>query len=228
MRHVECSCVLAIMLAKSFAAAVAISSLFFVSVAHADGSGQATDAANAPAPAKTESRWYGYQTLATDAAAVAFLAISASADSKPAANVSGVMALGTYAIAPAVIHGIHGHAGKAVGDVAIRVLTPVLGIGLGALIGAAAYQGHDDGTIGGAIGDAAGGMVATLEGAAIGGLIGIGTAITIDAAVLAREDVPVEKKEAERPIAKAKTGPTFHPNAAPTKDGFMAGVGGTF
>lgn len=219
------------MSAKILAAAVALSSVLLASsAAHADETnGPGASTTEAPAAPKTESRWYGYQTLASDAASVAFVAISASSDSKPVATVSGVMGLATFAIAPGVIHGLHGHTGKAVGDVAIRVFAPLVGVGAGALIGAATYHGHDDGTFGGAVGDVAGVMAATLEGALIGGLVGVGTAITIDAAVLAREDVPVEKKEAPPPVAKAKAGPTFHPSAAPTKDGgFMAGLSGTF
>lgn len=69
---------------------------------------------------KTESRWYGYQTLASDAAAVALLpAMSAGSDSEPVSTTAGVLGLATYAVAPAIIHGVHGHPGKAVGDTAI-------------------------------------------------------------------------------------------------------------
>lgn len=222
------------MFAKTLAAMSAAAVLLVASVAHADEPSsewtpEATEAAARPVPPPTESSWYGYQTLSTDAAAIALVAIGATSDSTPVKGATGVMGVATYAIAPAVIHGVHGHAGKAVGDVAIRIFTPLVGIGVGALAGAAMFEPSRDPGLTGVITNTFGKEVAILEGAAIGGFIGIGTAIAIDAAALGWETVPAQKKEAPRPIASAKpAGPTFHPSGGPTRDGFVAGVGGTF
>lgn len=106
------------MFAKVLSAVSAAAILLAASVAHADEPTPSPDAetkAEGPTP-KTESRWYGYQTLASDAAAVALFAMSAGSDSEPVSTTAGVLGLATYAVAPAIIHGVHGHPGKAVGD----------------------------------------------------------------------------------------------------------------
>ena len=136
----------------------------------------------APA-APVKERWYGWQTLVTDAGAVTLtIALTANADEHDDAAVIGALVIGAsaFALGGPLVHGAHGRWGKAGVSLALR-----LGLSL----------------IGGAIGaDSCSQYVYDHEGCAIGygavGLIaGATTAVIVDAAVLARAPVPAPARD---------------------------------
>ncbi len=119
-------------------------------------------------------------------------------------SITGVL---TYGFGAPAVHAAHGHAGKALGSLGLR-----LGLPIGfAMIG---------GTI-------AGGCSASSEGcnsltaAAVGLFLGMGAAIALDSAVLAREDVPREPR-------KIETGLRLAPSVTLGRDRLGAGVAGSF
>ncbi|MEB2311201.1 MAG: hypothetical protein OZ921_02980 [Sorangiineae bacterium] len=127
------------------------------------------------APAEPSStRWYGEQTLIADGASLAVFGLGASTRS-----LSGFMAVGAigYALAAPAVHLGHGRVGTAFLDLGQRLAIPGLfGLG-GALV---ACQG----------GNSTGESFCGLTGFALGLGVGVPAAIAIDAALLAREEVP--------------------------------------
>jgi hypothetical protein len=116
--------------------------------------------------------------LTTDGAALAVVIAGASASSGTV-----VMAgFGTYVFGAPTVHGIHRHVGKAFGSFGLRVGLPIGGF----FVGYAATKkdcSNDESTS-----DFCG--LEGVAGGALGMLVGMGAAIAIDSAVLAREDVP--------------------------------------
>ncbi len=196
---------------------------------------EASPAADQPvAKVSKESHWYGYQTLAVDAAALGLYALSGTADGTTAGSVLGTTGVVAYAVVPGVIHLAHHSPGKAVGDLALRVGTPLVAGAIGFVIGLATYSPpppSQPATIGEAIAqpieETGRVMRAGVDGLQVGALIGAAAAIGIDAAFLAREDV---RKPEPAPTAAAKTASTttIVPSLGPTKNGFSAGLSGTF
>jgi len=133
---------------------------------------------------QTEPRWYGWQTLIVDATSIVMTPIV------PALGVTG------YFLGGPIVHVAHWHGLHMLASLGVRVGAPTVGL----FVGLAAANG------------CTGDDFCELEGAAIGALIGIGVAIAVDAAVIARDEVPVEKKTAIVPFL------------APGR----AGIGGTF
>lgn len=129
-------------------------------------------------PEMTE-RWYGWQSLSADGAALLLLiAAGASSDQRnqlPA--VFGYGSLGVYLLGGPVSHFAHDNPGRALGSLAMRA-------GLPLAFGAAGSQLED------CSGDE-GYDLCGIVGALLGGTLGIATAITIDAALLSYEEVPV-------------------------------------
>jgi hypothetical protein len=118
-----------------------------------------------PPPVVMESRWYGWQTLLADVAAVA------------AASAGGEAGLGVYALGGPIVHWSHGNTGRGFGSLALRTGAPIV-------LGAAFVAGCDPDE------DAEFGCL----GAALAGVgLGMVTAIVLDASVLARDEVPVER-----------------------------------
>jgi hypothetical protein len=134
---------------------------------------------------KTETRWYGWQTLLSDGLAVV---------ATPLAPPLGV---GMYFLGAPIIHIAHLEGFNVLKSLGMRVISPVVG----GLVGLAAADGCS-------------GFLCELEGGAWGVIIGAGVAIVVDAAFIAREDVPVEKKKTA----------TIVPIITPGR----VGVGGTF
>jgi hypothetical protein len=125
--------------------------------------------------------WYGYQTLATDGGAVAFmLALGASHDH---ASQQGLMvgALTMYELGAPTVHFAHHQVGRGFIDLGLRVGLPVLGTIVGGALGLA--------TAGPAT---ASNWFASLDGevsgAIVGGTLGLISASAIDAVFLAREE----------------------------------------
>ncbi len=118
-----------------------------------------------------ESRWYGWQTLTTDGVAIGLVLVGASAESTAVAL--GGAAL--YGLGAPVIHEKHGQPGKAFASLGLRVTLPLA-------LGYVSYEAQG--------GNHCGRELCELATFGEGFLVGIGVAILIDAAVLARQDVP--------------------------------------
>lgn len=75
--------------------------------------------------------WYGWQTLLTDSASVAFFVVAAEEGS------SGVFfaGLGTYLLGGPIVHAAHGEGRKAGMSFGLRLASPLLSAGTGYLIG---------------------------------------------------------------------------------------------
>jgi hypothetical protein len=127
-------------------------------------------------------RWYGWQTLSTDAAALALALLAGTSSgagiSSSAGEALGWLALGTYGLGAPAVHFVHRNPGRALGSFGIRLGMPIAG----AFAGASLASGCD-------------GFLCEASGAALGLLIGVGGAVAIDAAVLARETKPKHRDQ---------------------------------
>jgi hypothetical protein len=155
-----------------------------------------------------ETYWYGWQTLIADGTSLVVLPVLGGATQSEA--LLG-MAVGGYFLAPPVIHAVHGRWGMTFASLGIRLGLPTVGV----LLGAAADQ------------DECGGDLCLPVGAAIGFIIGIGGAVTIDAALLSDEKIDTEERDA---AARAKRrGFAWTPVVGPRKEGgFDVGFGAIF
>jgi hypothetical protein len=131
--------------------------------------------------------WYGWQTLAADAATLsvfvtAGIASSRGGSDKVSAPMSVVGVLG-YELAPGIVHFAHRHPGRGFASFGIRIGLPLAG----ALLGASIASGCD-------------GFLCEAGGAAVGALAGVGGAIAIDAAVFAYDDPAPEQRSSLSPL----------------------------
>lgn len=177
------------------------------SLAAADENDETTDdvteaptVAAAPRPAQEPSRWYGWQTLATDGLALGSGIVGASTDT----GALGTFALGTYLVGAPIVHLAHDAPGRAFGSLALRAGLPAAGLLAGCQLD------QDDG------------MFGCLGGAALGVVIGMGAAIAIDSAALAWTDAKTTPVDAH-PKGLA-LGPTFSVG----KGAYGLGLGGVF
>lgn len=197
--------------------------LFVAGSAHADEQSTTpeptstpTPGAKAEAPKKKMEVWYGYQTLTADGSALILGILSGASDSGGAQVGFAVASLVSYAVIPSVIHGVHGHPGRAAGDAAIRLGAPVVGALLGGFIGNAASSSNQS--------DFGDDFAGTIVGGLIGFAAGIAGASIIDATLLTYETVDVEPPPPDRKPQAI----TVLPSAGPTRNGFSAGLAGTF
>lgn len=107
--------------------------------------------------------WYGLETLAVDAAAVALVAVGAALDSEAAVG-AGLITAG---IGAPLLHASKGRTGVAVGSLALRLGATVVLANLGA---SASCDGE----------------FCSLGNAAIGAMAGYGAAVLIDSVFLSR------------------------------------------
>lgn len=142
--------------------------------------------------AEPERRWYGAQTLAVDAISIGLVLGGARAR---ATEWSTLGILGFVAGGP-LVHAFHGHGEKALGSGLMRVGFPVAG----GVIGYAAAADDQSWTSG-------------LYGFVVGSLLGVGTAITLDASVLAWEPRRIER---------------WRPNVSLGQDRALVGATGSF
>jgi hypothetical protein len=186
-------------------AAVLLASLSITSSALAD---------DAPAAEKTpaEPRWYGYQTLTLDGVALGVTAAGVAQKSTLPA-----VGLVTYVVGAPIVHVVHGHGIKALADLGLRVGAPIGGALAGAIIGVAVLPRSAD---------AFDGLANMYYGFVVGGLLGIGSAVAVDAAFLAREDAP--KKDKADDASRTSASVQWTPTVAPSPGGATAGVVGTF
>lgn len=176
---------------------------------------ESTPATVPVAEVKTETRWYGWQTLVVDLGAWngAGLAVLATGDrpsfdspSTPSAAQRAIVTswLAVHMLATPAIHYLHGHGDRAGLSFLLRVGSLGLGLIGGAGVGTIASNG-----------DAQGAMT----GGVAGGTLGLVTPIVIDAAFLTKDKV--EKKPSDAAM--------LMPSAAIMPKGdAMFGLGGAF
>jgi len=177
----------------------------------------------------TETRWYGWQIILADAATVGL---------SLATKDGHVAAVGYVGAAP-LVHLAHLQVGRAGISLALRVVAPLAGaaLGYGLLSGVDCRQGS--------LSSPSSACTAWGAATAIGAISGILAASVIDAALLAREDVPVDARRgrdrdtdddartesARASLAEARREERrvrIQPSASPTAGGAMAGITGTF
>lgn len=164
----------------------------------------------------TTTHWYGWQTLATDGAALLLMGATGSVDSKQLHSSLVAGGFATYAVAPPLIHLIHGRGQTAAVDVALRLGVPLVAGGVGWAIGVASIDSHKTGDLKVAIERS---LTPVLYGI-WGMIVGVGVAIVTDAALLANETIVVREA---RPPAVA-----WSPVVSPREGGATAGVTGQF
>jgi hypothetical protein len=154
-----------------------------------------------------ERRWYGWQTLATDA--ISFGVLATAADSRDSGPQVAIGLLG-YALGGPVIHAAHGHVGKAFGSLGLRVGAPVVGAVTGFAMEDCEHS--DDGEM-----DFCG-----LQGAGIGLVIGAASAVILDATVIANDDA-----EPDAP-SQPERGVQLRPDVRIAKDRAQVSLTGSF
>jgi hypothetical protein len=141
--------------------------------------------------------WYGWQTLITDGAALAVLtAANTSAQQGNSAEGIAALAGATFLLGGPIVHWANGQTGRGFASLGIRAGTPVAGF----LILADGIENRSVFRAG--LGVSL--LIAWIPGA-----------IAIDAAVLARKEVPASRV-------------SVAPLVAPTRGGGTFGLGGTF
>lgn len=155
----------------------------------------------------TERKWYGWQTLMVDGithgVSTVLLVGAVSAQSEGMLSTAASLYISGYLLGGPIVHWSNGQVGKGFASLGIRAGAPIV---LG-LTGAALGSGD---------GDTAGSL------AVLGVISGVATAIALDAAVLARKTVTVQR------TATPKL--QWTPNAAydSRRQAVTVGVGGTF
>jgi hypothetical protein len=170
----------------------------------------------APTPAR-QAEWYGWQTLLVDGVAIGTipleLAPSASFTRTPSASYLLLASVSTYAIGAPLVHIAHGHTGRGLADLGLRVGAVAAGGIAGAALGKPGTPSACEANLAGCLAESSNGL-------AVGATIGAVLASLIDASLLARETKPAEM--APSPSF------TWSPLAAMTKGGGTAGLQGSF
>jgi hypothetical protein len=164
----------------------------------------ARDASAEDAPAASKS--YGVQTLAVDGAATALFTLALlDKELQPTVSAAGI---GVYALGAPTVHVVHGRPLRALGDLGFRIAAPLVTTTAAYFLsgGRGGHGPNEDATVN--------------TGMAIGFGLGALGAMAFDALWLARAEPP--------PAPKTTSAPTFAPGVAPTKNGFAAGISGTF
>jgi len=136
-------------------------------------------------PARTPAmrkQWYGWQSLSADGAALLLLiAAGASSDQKGhTSDVLGYGALGLYLVGGPVTHFARGNTGRGLGSLALRAGLPIVSGAVGSRMEDCSGDNDYD--------------LCGLPGAILGGVVGIATAITLDATLLSYDEAPVRSQ----------------------------------
>ena len=167
-------------------------------------------------------RWYGWQTLAADTAAIALfsggvawaLSNPLGADDGPALGLVGA-SYAIYVLGAPVVHFVHGSSKKGFGDIALRLFGPPLAGAVGAGLCTAVCSNGG----GGDLGD-----LRPLVGFVFGTMAGLIAVPIVDAAALAYD--PATSRAAPR---HARVELSWVPDLAIRRDGgVVAGVRGGF
>jgi hypothetical protein len=154
-------------------------------------------------PPRRETRWYGWQLVITDSAAIALALIAIPTKDPDYAYA----AIPTYFLPTLAIHALHRRSGASVAGFALRLGLPVVGFLLGFGVGSASRDAWFSG------------FAALADGAFVG-LAGAGIAAAIDTAFLAHEEVRVSRARIARPL--------WTPYATVDRDRAWLGLRGSF
>ena len=118
----------------SFVAASLVSlSLLTPAVSRASDEGVAPAPSSVPskpaAPAEATETWYGGPILALDGVA-AGLMVAGSLAGHDLGRALGTTGFLTYAVAPAIVHTVHGSAGRGLGSIGLRVGLPTIAVAI--------------------------------------------------------------------------------------------------
>jgi hypothetical protein len=164
-----------------------------------------------PEPA-TESYWYGWQTLTVDAASVAVIGTGIATRSEP---VGWLGAGGIYLGAP-IVHISHGRVGMAFASLGVRLGLPSAGVAIGYASAGACPEANRQQLFG-----------CVFHGwseAFAGGLIGLGTAMAIDAALFTHGKRAISPPRESGVPRLTSVAPSYDPSTRSA----AFGVGGTF
>ena len=147
----------------------------------------ATPPAPPPHPDEADRRWYGWQIILTDGAAIASVAMAAHGSGW------GDLGLTLYLGGGPVVHFAHGNAAKGAGSLALRVAVPLGSALVGGLLGA---------LVGGSPSGCSGFFCPSPAEIGIGAgvLLGLLGASIVDIAVLAYDAHPVEPRPHAEPL----------------------------
>jgi hypothetical protein len=159
------------------------------------------------APAAPAS--YRWQVVTADAVAIGSLALASQNQSKDL----GMFALASYALGAPIVHAANGHAGRALGSLALRVGLPLLGGYLGGSLDRTSNCAIRP-AAGDTLSDGCGGDTFPGPGFAKGIAIGAVAAMALDAWLVARPEKQVRR--------------TWSPSAAAVRGGLSLGVAGAF
>jgi hypothetical protein len=179
-----------------------------------------------PSSADDETHWYGWQILASDAAAALSILGAEAIRTGPGAVVLAVHGLGAWYLGPPVIHGFHRNRGGVWGSLALRVLFPLVGAAIGmALPSCSSADGRS--------GDSSLGAIVCRAGfgsnAGIGLVVGILSTTALDAAALSWDkDGPPPKSDDSAPRAMRAAPMVAVVPGGDRPGGFVAGLGGSF
>ncbi len=157
-----------------------------------------------PEPASSARQvdyWYGWQTLLADGASVATMVLGGTTQS----SAVGLIGLGGYFAGAPIVHGVQGRVGVAFASFGLRLGIPTLGAVVGYAAAGPCSASEHDGFFG-----------CSFHGwaeAGVGALIGAGTAVAIDAAVLAHGKRSAEPETPRDSVAPRVTGvaPNYDP-----------------
>jgi hypothetical protein len=187
-----------------FALPLFLAASIFAPAAHAQ-----TAPEPAPTPRVTTSQWYGWETLLVDGAALTTMIASGVRSNNGLAPVG----YGLFVLGPPLVHVAHGHIGTGLADAGMRFLLPIAVGALGYAIDYSMSSCNDQQWL----------CFRGLGGAVIGAFIGYATAVTLDAAVLAREPV-VRVPEKRVDSARVRWTPTLQLNQGGGASGGVAGM----
>ncbi len=120
-------------------------------------------------------RWYGWQTLIMDGAALGLTPINP------------FVGLGMYLLGAPIVHAAHGRFLMGLGDMGLRISAPLVGAAVPYIAASAGRNGRCNDSC----------TIAT----AAGGVLGIVAAVSIDAAAIAREEIRPQTSAIVRPMA---------------------------
>lgn len=157
--------------------------------------------AYAPPPSPGEKVWYGWQTLVVDASTLGLAGIAVGTQSREL----GTIGLVGFVIGAPIVHFVHGNVGHGFGSMSYRLFLPLVGMGIGALVGLGYKGGIYNGS--GDLGDAYGTGSTVVNGAVTGAFIGMGICVILDAAALAWEKKEVDVALRKNPSTRISVSP---------------------
>jgi hypothetical protein len=199
---------------------------------NAPGTQPATAAPPAPTPAaapppvpeqpRYEKVWYGYQTLIADAITLGLL-VGGTASRSGGAVTTGYVG---FLLGTPIVHMVHGNLGPGFASIGIRLMLPLIGMGVGAVVGVISGGTQGSGDLE-RFGNGANGAI---NGLVIGGFIGAAGCVAIDALGFAYTKERTDERANNMLRPKLRQQPWFRlaPAVDVQKDRASLGITGRF